>query len=759
MLTIEARANTVEGSNGSSSIFIKVQYLFIVDLLDGLHLIPDTLYQSGPRFTKLSHHIGMPPLFQLLVLLLVTLTTASRHGNCGNNWCSCNNVTKQATCKGHGSKLTYIPRLPQFITYLDFSRNFLRHISPETFRNIQSLKLQRLTLTSNGITSMSADSFVHLTTLTELSLDGNIFSEKTLSETFPTLSYLPLERLSLRRLKMNDSRIFQRLYSPTIKSLILERNEFESYHQAYFGGLFNIQILSLAYNFIREVTLAYAPSLLYLTLKDNDISTFPNFCRTNGSFFPGLETLKLDHNEFYTPIEGRYIQCLKNLSVFTINSNTHIPKIKSNSFSEMPSLTNVILRNVGGGNLHIDQYAFNNSKIQYISIQSSGLYFKLNVHKDAFKGCSNLLSVDASFNRFSHTSDQDLTDWFGHLSSLTGIGLGSCGLLSFPKFISLYLPNLQYLKLYDNGIDGLPVGSLTPLKNLTHLWLSGNRLARIDERVFTSEVQQKLQIVDFMHNPFACNCELLWFLKWIKSDRKKFTGYPEKYVCSSPGEMKGRILSKVHMPEQSCLLPFPAIFVLIGVCGLCFFVLISVSVTYRYRWHIRHYMYKRRQQAGEFQRLDNVEIIYDAYVIYSVEDIRWIKGELIPKAEETHGSRLYIRDRDSLAGVPIVDNVVNNLNASKTILILLSNAMARDEQCQFELMFVQRHLEGERNPIILVLLEEVQVAHLTQSVYALVRMHPFIPWGDEEHARRFFWDRLFLSLNQECRAGPDLLDA
>ncbi|XP_046582028.1 toll-like receptor 3 [Haliotis rubra] len=543
-----------------------------------------------------------------------------------------------------------------------------------------------------------------------------------------------------------------------MKSLDLYKNEFESYNQSDFSGLFNIQNLSLAYNSIRVVTLAYAPSLLNLNLKDNYISRFPNFCWTNGSYFPSLESLKLDHNDFYTPIEGRYIQCLKNLSVFTINSNVQIPEIKSNSFSEMPSLTNVILKNVGGGTLYIDQYAFNNSKIEYISLESSHINFTTHVHKDAFKGCPNLQSVDVSYNKLSHTSDQELNDWFGHLTSLTGIGLGSCGLLHFPKFISVSLHNLQYLKLYENGFDELPVGSLTPLKNLTHIWVAKNRLARIDERVFTSEVRQKLEIADFMSNPFACNCELLWFLNWIKSDRKKFKDYPKNYVCSSPGEMRGRVLSKVNMPEQSCLLPFPAIFVLIGFCGICFFVLISGSVAYRYRWHIRHYMYQRRYQTGEFQRLDNVEIIYDAYVIYSLEDIRWIKNELIPKAEETHGSKLYIRDRDSLAGLPIVDNVVNNLNVSKTILILLSNAMARDEQCQFELMFVQRHLEGERNPIILVLLEEVQVAHLTQSVYALVRMHPFIPWGDEEDARRLFWDRLFLSLNPEHGVRTDVVD-
>ncbi|XP_048237536.1 toll-like receptor 2 type-2 [Haliotis rufescens] len=305
----------------------------------------------------------------------------------------------------------------------------------------------------------------------------------------------------------------------------------------------------------------------------------------------------------------------------------------------------------------------------------------------------------------------------------------------------------------------LPVGVLTPLKNLTHIWLSNNRLAKIDERVFTSEVQQKLQVVDLMHNPFACNCELLWFLNWTKSERRKFKDYPEKYVCSSPGEMRGRILSKVYLPEQSCLLPLPVIFVLIGVCGICFLVLTTVSITYRYRWHIRYYIYTRRYQKGELHRLENIESKYDAYVIYSLEDIRWIKNELIPKVEGTHGSRLYIRDRDSLAGIPIVDNVVNNMNVSKTILILLSNAMARDEQCQFELMFVKRQLERERNPIILVLLEEVQVANMTQSVYALVRMYPFIPWGDEEDARRFFWDRLVLSLNNVREVRLDSGDA
>ncbi|XP_071079557.1 toll-like receptor 3 isoform X3 [Haliotis cracherodii] len=704
-------------------------------------------------------HLEMTAFCQfLLILLLVTLTSAAHHGNCGDSWCSCDNHTKHATCKGHGRKLTYIPRLPEFITDVDFSGNFLPNISSKTFKNIKSLKLKRLTLRSNRIRSMSADSFIHLSTLTELNLDDNSFSGISLAGTFPTLSHLPLETLSLVRLKLNDSRIFHQLHSHTVTYLDLDRNDLKNYNQTDFSGLLNIQNLSLAYNSIHEVILAYTPSLLELNLKDNFIPTFPNFCMTNGSFFPGLKTLKLDHNDIYKSLEGRYIQCLKNLSIFTINSN-NIQDLKSNSFSEMPALANVILKNLGRGNLYIDQYAFNNSKIEYISLESSGINFKTHVHKDAFKGCSNLQSVDVSYNKFSNTSDQDLIDWFGHLKSLTGIGLGSCGIKSFPTFVSVYLENLQYFKLYGNGIDELPVGALTPLKNLTHIWLASNRLAKIDERVFTSEVKQRLQIVDLMHNPFACNCELLWFLKWTKSEPHKFKDYPEKYVCSSPGEMRGRIFSKVDLSEQSCLLPFPAIFALIGVCGIVFFVLTSGSITYRYRWHIRFFMYRRRYQRGEFQRLENIENTYDAYVIYSLEDIRWIKNELIPKVEGTHGSRLYIRDRDSLAGIPIVDNVVTNMNVSKSILILLSNAMARDEQCQFELMFVQRQLEGERNPIILVLLEEVQVANMTQSVYALVRMHPFIPWGDEEDARRFFWDRLVLSLNTEREVRPDVVDA
>ncbi|XP_046370074.2 toll-like receptor 2 [Haliotis rufescens] len=694
----------------------------------------------------------------LLILLLVTLTSAAHHGNCGDSWCSCDNHTKQATCKGHGTKLTYIPRLPEFTTDVDFSGNFLPNMSSKTFKNIKSLKLKRLTLKSNRIRSMSADSFIHLSTLTELNLDYNSFSGMSLAGTFPTLSHLPLVKLSLVRLKLNDSRIFHQLHSYTIKSIDLDRNDFKSYNQTDFSGLFNIQNLSLAYNFIREVNLAYTPSLLVLNLKDNLIPTLPNFCLTNGSFFPGLGKLKLDHNYIYQPLEGRYIQCLKNLVVFSANNN-HLEAIKPNSFSEMPALTYIILRNLGGGNLYIDKYAFNNSKIEYISLTSSGIHFKRQVHKDAFKGCPNLQSVDVSFNHFSNTSDQDLTAWFGHLKSLTGFGLGGCGIKLFPTFVSVYLENLQYFKLYGNYIYKLPAGALTPLKNLTHIWLSGNRLAKIDERVFTSEVQQKLQVVDLMHNPYACNCELHWFLKWTKSEPHKFKDYPEKYVCSSPGEMRGSMLSKVDLSEQPCLLPFPAIFALLGVCGIVFLVLISGSITYRYRWHIRFFMYRRRYQRGECQRLENIENTYDAYVIYSVEDIRWIKNELIPKVEETHGSRLYIRDRDSLAGIPIVDNVVNNMNVSKSILILLSNAMARDEQCQFELMFVQRQLEGERNPIILVLLEEVQVANMTQSVYALVRMHPFIPWGDEEDARRFFWDRLVLSLNTEREVRPDVVDA
>ena len=62
---------------------------------------------------------------------------------------------------------------------------------------------------------------------------------------------------------------------------------------------------------------------------------------------------------------------------------------------------------------------------------------------------------------------------------------------------------------------------------------------------------------DLSENPFNCWCDLAWFIDWFhqKALIVNITN-PNKYVCSTPSEYEGRLVSSIDSKEihSNCLL-------------------------------------------------------------------------------------------------------------------------------------------------------------------------------------------------------------
>ncbi|XP_071092572.1 toll-like receptor 4 [Haliotis cracherodii] len=175
--------------------------------------------------------------------------------------------------------------------------------------------------------------------------------------------------------------------------------------------------------------------------------------------------------------------------------------------------------------------------------------------------------------------------------------------------------------------------------------------------------------------------------------------------------------------------------------------LVTGAVMYRYRWHIRYFIYMVRY--SQRQEVDNADYEYDAFVAYCAPDRTWVIKTLLPVLEGKENLKLCLHDRDFQVGKLIVDNIVDSIQGSRKIIIVLSNEFAQSGWCQFELNLIQRHvLENGQRLLVVVMLEEIDTRHVTKAMRAMLQTTTYLMWGEEEYARKAFFNRLRMLLHK-----------
>uniref|UniRef100_A0A8C0GRE7 Uncharacterized protein n=1 Tax=Chelonoidis abingdonii TaxID=106734 RepID=A0A8C0GRE7_CHEAB len=75
------------------------------------------------------------------------------------------------------------------------------------------------------------------------------------------------------------------------------------------------------------------------------------------------------------------------------------------------------------------------------------------------------------------------------------------------------LRNLRKLYLNNNHISSISQAAFSNLKNLQFLHLNKNNLSSLPKHLFAELL--KLKYVFLSHNPWNCDCKMLWFPTWI----------------------------------------------------------------------------------------------------------------------------------------------------------------------------------------------------------------------------------------------------
>ena len=150
---------------------------------------------------------------------------------------------------------------------------------------------------------------------------------------------------------------------------------------------------------------------------------------------------------------------------------------------------------------------------------------------------------------------------------------------------------------------------------------------------------------------------------------------------------------------------------------------------------------------------ENVHLVYDAFVSYSNEDQQWVDAELLSHLEQKIGLKLCIHERDFTAGLPIIENIVQSLERSRSCLVILSEGYAKSEWCNFELNCAYQMFSEQKRSIVVIVLEEPSPAKLTKTMKYILKTRTYLEWKKEksgDHFNATFWQRLLQTI--KCTA-------
>ncbi|KAK7089476.1 hypothetical protein V1264_025014 [Littorina saxatilis] len=668
-----------------------------------------------------------------------------RHQCPDNDLCRCSNTTLD--CSSHYGNLTYVPYDEGSFRILNFSNNALRRISSTDFFANVSDTVRVVDLFKNNLVHIVPGVFDRLSKLEWLQLGGNPLSFKDVfAVNFPaTVKNLDVQCMGYLEVGPPDKGV--NFSSSSVTQLNMNLNSIESLDMAAFNVTPILSTLFLRHNKLYNLTTALTSNLLHLNLGRNRLFHFPRTCTsTNDSLFPELVYLTLDFN-MISCIDH---VCLPKVQHLELSYNL-FQYIMSDTFSQrnFPSLKKLTLFEMQTKMRNIARYAFNHSALENLDLAKNALDFANAAVVDsyAFVGCTGLSHLQIGSNNFESVSKEKFSHLFGSLTKLTVLDIGESkvGLLYSETFASF--TGLTWLYLYGNALTYIPDGAFDGMQSLTFLHMDSNRIQTISQFTFGKKVAKRFQMLNLGNNPFQCNCDILWFKKWLES-RPHIFNYGDPYVCANLHHVT---LQDFVLNEQACLLGSDAASFTIAVtCVLLSFLLLFVIV-FRFRWRMRLWLYeacrasrqdRRRQLLAEGRRYR-----YDVFVAYAAEDLAWVQRELLPVLEGEWGLRLCVHQRDFEAGKHIVDNISDCVSDSERVVLVFSPHFAHSEWCQFELKYCQVNVMERDDVMVLVELRETPSRDMTGAMLAVLQTTTYIEWEDEQDARQSFWARLRLALD------------
>ena len=324
---------------------------------------------------------------------------------------------------------------------------------------------------------------------------------------------------------------------------------------------------------------------------------------------------------------------------------------------------------------------------------------------------------------------------FEHMTELRNLSLGRNLMTQWNA--TLNTKCLQMLDLSHNKIESLPeqfrnyldeTARLPPEQTCNR---SGNLTLRLNG------------------NPIQCNCDNRPFLRWLyRSPVDVHFDNTDECHLTDGSRLKllesDVIQAAVERLDRDCV-PYVWIGVSIGIFVVSILLCIAA---YRHRWKLRHLYYssRRRYKHTGYSRLFD----RDAFISYAQTEAAFIKDKLVPSLEGDHGLKVWVADRDALAGASVAENLTHAIYESKKSVFILSRQYFVESWCNYEMNMARiESIESQRKLMIVVLYEDISGKEMPLDYLRLLKSVQCMEYPKHPQNLDTFWTSLAQSIQEE----------
>ncbi|XP_060082701.1 toll-like receptor 4 [Ylistrum balloti] len=649
-----------------------------------------------------------------------------------------------AYCSGLG--LTSIPKdLPPRVIHLDVSHNPIGVLQNASFKHL--IHLEVLFLEGCSLRKLEQQAFQGLVNLSELSLDSNRFVQ----DSFPLRVFEPLQNLVSISLKSfpfsfvtHEINRLRKLRSLKVQS-----------PDTLTTGLSLNALYGLPLPSIRLLDL----SSQVIPLRTCSMSKEVNVDRTSSGLSSklgktlGLSSLNSRHGtaDIYAPPSLKVV----NISHFTAkNMDLFDVIVVHNNTLEVLDLTSTQLATT------CKQTLAGLSKLKHLNVSCLDCS---SLSGSIFHGYSSLEELVFRYSKLDvGLSDEVSKELLRGLTVLKNVDFAGNKLekLQDNLFIS-QRRTLNGLNLAENLFTGIPY-NLSDLTHLKTLDLTLNRISSLDEKDRLMLGVHYVKVPGFRvllaGNPFECNCRTVRFIEWVFTTKMDLDD-PINYACIDRTGVNVKMTAfyqSLDTFKESCI---DRTWLIFSICAtfICILVVVTVAVGYRYRVSIRYccLVIRRRYRGYHNIQGDTTQYKYDAFIAYNYKDYKFVRYELLEHLEKRVNLKLCLHHRDFPPGVDITDNIMDAIDVSKYIIIVITKSYLSSSWGKFELEMSRRHIfQRNSDNLIVIMLEEIDKINMPKKLYRIYNQitcleHPgrknYSEWKDsgyDEDDTQLFWKYL-----------------
>ncbi|KAL3835782.1 hypothetical protein ACJMK2_021258 [Sinanodonta woodiana] len=260
-----------------------------------------------------------------------------------------------------------------------------------------------------------------------------------------------------------------------------------------------------------------------------------------------------------------------------------------------------------------------------------------------------------------------------------------------------YSNSIVQLYLANNKIQALNESILTLFDNNIYLDLQNNQITTIPKTILRFEYKN----VSLGGNPLKCYCEMTWMIDWIK---KVVVGANRELSCTEDDTNVHKIIEIT----PSVLKCTPADWIIIGVVlGVVLLIIVIVGLFFKkcpYETKVILFKIFKIHPGDKYKVDEQVGNIHDIYIVFdekTIDVLHWVRDTLLAKLRRIKPQyQIFNPHQRVLAGECLLEELAENLEKSRRVIIILSEEIVKNEKREFECdiaegEYCERALEGK----------------------------------------------------------------